>query len=68
MELEEVRSKLEGLVETGLDWRSKEVYLPIVLPAGADLDKTLDSIVAQLESIAKRIDPKGPTYLRRNNE
>ena len=62
VKLEEVRSKLKGLVETGLDWRSKEVYLPIVLPAGADLDKTLDCIVAQLESIAKRIDPKGPTY------
>lgn len=62
VELEGVRSKLKDLAETGLEWRSKEVYLPIVLPAGADRDKTLDSIVAQLESIAKQIDPKGPTY------
>ena len=62
VELEEARSKLKNLAETGLDWRIKEVYLPIVLSAGADRDKTLDSIVAQLECIAKRIDPQGPTY------
>ncbi len=68
VELEKVRSKLKDLAETGLDWRSKEVYLPIVLPAGADLDKTLDSIVAQMERVAERIHPEGPTYPRRNNE
>ena len=61
-ELEEVRNRLKDVAETGLDWRSKEVYLPIVLPAGADRDKTLDSIVAQLECIAALIDPNGPTY------
>lgn len=59
---EEVRSRLKDLAETGLEWRSREVYLSIVLPSGADRDKTLDSIVAQMESIAQRIDPRGPTY------
>ena len=62
VELEEVRSKLKDLAETGLEWRSKEVYLPIVLPSGADRDKTLDSIVTQLECVAQRIDPERPTY------
>ena len=62
VKLEGVRSKLKGLAETRLEWRSGEVYLPIVLPAGADRDKTLDAIVTQLERIGELIDPEGPTY------
>ena len=62
VKLEVVRSRLKGVVETGLEWRSEEVYLPIDLPAGADRDKTLESIVTQLEYIAELIDPVGPTY------
>ena len=62
VKLEGVRSRLKGLAETGLEWRSGEVYLPIDLPAGADRDKTLDAIVTQLERIAELIDPEGPTY------
>ena len=62
VKLEEVRSRLKGLAEKGLAWRSGEVYFPIVLPAGADRDKTLDAIVTQLECIAELIDPEGPTY------
>ena len=34
----------------------------LILPVGADHDKTLDSIVTQLERIAELIDPEGPTY------
>ena len=63
VKLEEVRSRLEGWLDTRLSWRrDDEVYLPIELPPGADHDQTLDSIVAQLERIAKLIDPEGPTY------
>ena len=62
VKLEEVRSSLGSPAETGLEWRDREVRLPIVLPSGADRDKVLDSIVAQLESIAGLIDPNGPTY------
>ena len=62
VKLEDVRSRLKGLAETGLEWRSGDVYLPIALPVGADRDKTLDSIVTQLERIAELIDPEGPTY------
>ncbi len=61
--LEQVRSRLEGWLETKLTWRrDEEVYLPIELPPSADRDQTLNAIVAQLERIANLIDPKGPTY------
>ena len=62
VQLEEVRTRLEGLAATGLPWRSGEVYMPIVLPTAADHQATLDAIVAQLECIARIIDPNGPTY------
>ena len=60
--VDEVRSSLGGLAEPGSGWRSEQVCVPIVLPAGADRDATLDAIVAELERIAKLIDPDGPTY------
>ena len=60
--LEDVRSRLKGMAETGIEWRSGAVNLPIDLPAGADREKTLDAIVTQLERIAELIDPEGPTY------
>ena len=60
--LEEVRSRLKGMAEPVLKWRSGQVHLPIVLAAGADSDKTLNAIVGQLECIARLIDAKGPTY------
>ena len=49
-------------LETGLEWRSGEVYMPIVLPRATDRQATLDAIVAELERIARIIDPNGPTY------
>ena len=60
--VEAVRSSLGNLAEPGLDWLSGDVCVPIVLPAGADREVTLDAIVAKLERVAKLIDPKGPTY------
>ena len=60
--MEEVRSKLGSLAERGLEWLGEEVCVPIALPAGADYEATLNAIVAELECIAKLIDPNGPTY------
>ena len=59
--VEAVRSSLGSLAED-LDWLSGDVCVPIVLPAGADREATLDAIVAKLERVAKLIDPNGPTY------
>ena len=63
--VEAVRSSLGSLAEPGLEWLSEDVCVPIVLPAGADHDATLDAIVTELERIASLIDPNGPTYRRR---
>ena len=60
--MDTVRSRLGGLAEPGSGWRSGQVCVPIALPTGADRDATLDAIVAELERIAKLIDPDGPTY------
>ena len=60
--VDEVRSSLGGLAEPGSGWRSEQVCVPIVLPAGADRDATLDAVVDEVERIAKLIDPDGPTY------
>ena len=57
-----VRSSLGNLAEPGLEWSGQQVCVPIVLPAGADTDATLDPIVAEVERIAKLIDPYGPTF------
>ncbi len=60
--VEAVRGSLGSLAEPGLEWCPGDVCVPIVLPAGADREATLDAIVAELESIAQLIDPSGPTY------
>ena len=60
--VEVVGSTLGKLEETELEWRSGELYLPIILPVAADRDAILNSIVSELERIAQRIDPNGPTY------
>ena len=61
--LAEVRSKLASRVESSLrllSWMRVNVSIP--LPQGADRQATLNAIVSELESIAKLIDPDGPTY------
>ena len=58
-----VRSKLASRVESSLrllSWMRVNVSIP--LPQGADRAATLNAIVSELESIAKLIDPDGPTY------
>ena len=60
--VEAVRCILGSLAEPRLKWPSEQVWVPIVLPVGADRDATLDAIVTELEHIAKLIDPNGPTY------
>lgn len=59
---EEVRARLGSLAEPGLEWFPRDICVPIDLPAGADCEATLKSIVAKLECIAEIIDPSGPTY------
>ena len=59
--LEAVRSRLAGLTDTNVPWLGG-ACLPIVLPAAADRQTTLNAIVAELERIARIIDPDGPTY------
>ena len=54
-------SRLGSLVEPGLEWRSPEVCVPIVLPASGDREAVLEAMVAQLMGIAERIDSDGPT-------
>ncbi len=63
---DKVREKLGELAEPGLEWLSSDtdICLLIDLPAGADRKATLHAIVAEVERIAKIIDPDGPTYRR----
>ncbi len=60
---DDVACRLGQAGESEWERRDQYVYLPIVLPAGADSQAPGDTIVAELERIAKIIDPKGPTYL-----
>ena len=59
---EQVRGILKGMDEEGWDLNGAQISMPITLPTGADHDTTLGTIVAQMERIAKIIDPNGPTY------
>ena len=64
VDFDAVRDKLGELGEPGLEWLSPDICVPIELPAGADREAPLHAIVAELERIAKMIDPDGPTYRR----
>ena len=62
---DEVREKLGTLAEPGLEWLSQDEFcISINLPAAGDCEATLSTIVAELERIAKIIDPYVPTYHR----
>ena len=52
-------SKVQSLRELH-DWMA--VSVPIAFPVGADHGATRDAIVTELESIARLLDPDGPTY------
>ena len=61
--LDVVRSRLGSKVQSFRelhDWMA--VSVPIAFPVGADRDATLAAIVTELESIARLLDPDGPTY------
>ena len=62
--MDEVRAKLGASAEPGLEWLPDDICVPVDLPASAGRKATLDAIVAELERIAKIIDPHVPTYLR----
>lgn len=60
--IDRVRGLLGDLGKPGLEWRSREVSVPIDLPPGADREAILYAIIGQLERIGQLIDPHGPTY------
>lgn len=59
---ETVRSRLGDLAEPGFVWGKDCPCVPIALPDGVDTESTCDAIVAEVERVAKLIDPDGPTY------
>lgn len=61
---DEVRDKLRASAEPGLEWLPNDVCIPIDLPAGLGRKAMLDAMVAELERVAKTIDPYVPTYHR----
>ena len=62
MSLESVQKVLGDSAEPGSGWLKGWACVPIALPDGVDTEATRDTIVAELERIAKLIDPDGPTY------
>ena len=63
--LDEVRDRLGASAEPGLEWLpNDDVCVPIDLPAGLGRKAMLDALVAELERIAKILDPYVPTYHR----
>lgn len=66
VELDDIRSRVGDLGTPGLEWRPKEICIPIELPAGADQEATLAAAVSALEHVAELIDPQGPTYADRS--
>lgn len=64
VDYDEVQEKLGALAESGLAWLPNNICIPIDLPAAAGSKARLDALVAELEHIAKIIDPHVPTYRR----
>ena len=62
MSLESVQKVLGDSAEPGSGWLKGWACVPMGLPTGADRDAVVKAIVAELERIAKLIDPDGPTY------
>lgn len=62
LSVDDMARLLDRAGESELEWRGTEVLLPMVMPAGADGQATVDTIVAELERIARILDPDGPTY------
>ena len=62
LSVEDVARVLEEAGEAELEWRGSEVLLPIVMPADADDQATVNALVAELERVARLLDREGPTY------
>ena len=60
--VDEARLRLGNRAGSGLEWRPREVCLPIQFTYGADDETILREVVDQLISIGRTIDPEGPTY------
>ncbi len=58
----DVAGLLKQAGESEWERRGTEILMPIVLPADADGQATVNTIVAELERIAQILDPDGPTY------
>ena len=65
MSLESVQKVLGDSAEPGSGWLKGWACVPMGLPTGADRDAVVEAIVAELERIAKLIDPDGPDLLGR---
>ena len=61
---DEVCDNLGASDYPGLEWLPNDLCIPIDLPAGLGRKAMLDAIVAELERVAKTIDPYIPTYHR----
>ena len=61
LSVEEAARLLDQAGESGLERRGQEALLPIVLPANADDQATVNTLVAELERIARILDPDGFT-------
>jgi len=61
LSVEDVARVLDQAGESALERRGTELFLPVVLAADADGQATVDTIVAELERIARLLDPESPT-------
>ena len=62
LSVDDAASLLDQAGESELERRGTEAFLPMVMPASTDGQATVDGIVAELERIARILDPEGPTY------
>ena len=57
LSVEDVARLLNQAGEAEWEWRGPEVFLPIVLPEDANAPATVDTLVAELDRIARLLDP-----------
>ena len=62
LSVDDAASLLDQAGESELERRGTEAFLPMVVPTGTHGQTTVDGIVAELERIARILDPDGPTY------
>ena len=57
------RARLGDTAESREEWHGwMDIAVPISVPHSVDTNATIEHIVAEMESIARLIDPDGPTY------